>query len=43
MVFLALTLKLPIQTSLSVAPRLQVYLRSGEKCQIYSEEQAHPW
>ena len=34
-VFHALTLKLPIQTSLSVAPKLQVCVRSGEKCQIF--------
>ena len=31
----ALTLKLPIQTSHSVAPRLQVCVRSGEKCQKF--------
>ena len=31
-VFLALTLKLPIQTSLSVAPKLPVCVRLGEKC-----------
>ena len=31
-VFLALTLKLPIQTSVSVAPKLLVWVRSGEKC-----------
>ena len=30
-VFHALTLKLPIQTSFSVAPKLPVSLRSGEK------------
>ena len=30
--FHALTLKLPIQTSFSVAPKLQVCVRSGEKC-----------
>ena len=34
-VFHALTLKLPIQTSLSVAPELPVSLRSGEKCQNF--------
>ena len=34
-VFHALTLKLPIQTSLSVAPKLQVCVRSGEKCQKF--------
>ena len=32
-VFLAFTLRLPIQTSLSVAPKLQVCVRSGEKCE----------
>ena len=32
-VFLALTLKLPIQTSLSVASKLQVCVRACEKCQ----------
>ena len=31
-VFHALTLKLPIQTSLSVAPELPVSLHSGENC-----------
>ena len=34
-VFHALTLKLPIQTSLSVVPKLQVSMRSGEKCQNF--------
>ena len=34
-VFHASTLKLPIQTSLSVAPKLQVSLRSGEKCENF--------
>ena len=29
----ALTLRLPIQTTLSVAPKLQVFVRPGEKCQ----------
>ena len=33
--FHALTLKLPIQTSLSVAPELQVCVHSGEKCQKF--------
>ena len=33
--FHALTLKLPIQTSLSVTPKLPVSLRSGEKCQNF--------
>ena len=30
-VFCALTLKLPLQASLSVAPKLQISLHSGEK------------
>ena len=34
-VFSALTLRWPIQTSLSVAPKLQVSLRSGEKCKNF--------
>ena len=34
-VFHAITLKLPIQTSLSVVPKFQVCVRSGEKCQIF--------
>ena len=34
-VFHALALKLPIQTSLSVAPELQVFLRSTENCQNF--------
>ena len=34
-IFHALTLKLPIQTSLSVAPKLPVSLRSGEKCENF--------
>ena len=34
-VFHAFTLRLPIQTSLSVAPKLQVCLRSGEKCEKF--------
>ena len=34
-VFHAFTLRLPIQTSLSVAPELQVSLRSGENCEIF--------
>ena len=34
-VSLAFTLRLPIQTSLSVAPKLQVCVRSGEKCQKF--------
>ena len=33
--FLTLTLKLTIQTSLSVAAKLQVCVRSGEKCQKF--------
>ena len=36
-VFHALTLTLPIHTSLSVAPKLQVCVRSGEKCQNFSK------
>ena len=39
-VFLALTLKLPIQTSPSVAPELPVSLRSGKSVQI-SAKRAH--
>ena len=34
-VFHALTLKLPVQTSLSVAPKLHACVLSGEKCQIF--------
>ena len=34
-VFLAFTLKLPIQTLHSVTPELQVCVRSGEKCQKF--------
>ena len=34
-VFHALKLKLPIQASLSVAPKLPVCVRSGEKCQKF--------
>ena len=34
-VFHALTLTLPIQTSLSVAPELPVYLSSAEKCEKF--------
>ena len=33
--FLALTLRLPFQTSLSVAPKLQVCVHSGGKCQNF--------
>ena len=40
-VFHALTLKLPIQTSLSVAHKLQVCVRSGENVKN-SGKQAHP-
>ena len=36
-VFHALTLKSPIQTSLSLASKLQVCVRSGEKCQKFRE------
>ena len=35
--FHALTLKLPIQTSLSVAPKLPVCVRSGEKFENFSK------
>ena len=34
-VFLTLTLKLLIQTSFSVAPKLQVFARSSEKCENF--------
>ena len=34
-VFHALTLKFAIQTSLSIAPKLQVCVRSGEKCRKF--------
>ena len=37
LVVLALTLKLPVQTSLSVAPKLPVSLRSGEKCKKFKK------
>ena len=36
-VILALTLRLPIQTSFSVSPKLQVCVLSGEKCQNFSK------
>ena len=36
-VFHALTLRLPIQTFLSVAPELPVSLRSGENCPNFSK------
>ena len=36
-VFLAFTLELPIQTSLSVARKLQVFARSGKKCEHFSK------
>ena len=39
-VFLAFTLRLPIQTSLSVAPKLQVFVRSGKKCQKFRKTRA---
>ena len=43
-VFHALTLRLPIQTSLSVSPKLQVCVRSGEKCQNFSKTSTpHSW
>ena len=41
-VFHALTLKLPIQTSLSVVPKLQVCKRSGEKCQNFTKKEHIP-
>ena len=41
-VFHALTLKLPIQSSLSVEPKLQVCVRSGENVK-YSGKQAYYW
>ena len=41
-VFHALTLRLPIQTSLSVAPKLPLYTRSGENLKILAKR-AHPW
>ena len=36
-VFHALTLRFPVQTSLSVAPKLPVCVPSGEKCQNFSK------
>ena len=36
-VFLALTLKLPIQTSLTVAPKLQVCVHSGGTYEHFSK------
>ena len=42
MVFLAFTLRLPIQTSLSVAPELPDSWRSGEKCQKFQENKHTP-
>ena len=36
-VFHAFTLRLPIKTSLSVAPKLQVCVRSDEKCQKFKK------
>ena len=41
-VFHASTLRLPIQTPLSVAPKLSVSLRSGKKMSKRSGKQAHP-
>ena len=41
-IFHALTLKLPIQTSLSVAPQLQVLYVTGENMSNPSGKQAHP-
>ena len=40
-VFCTLTLRLPIQTSLSVAPKLQVSLNSREKCPNF-RKRVHP-
>ena len=40
-IFHALKLKFPIQTSLSVAPKLSVPLHSGEKCEN-SGKREHP-
>ena len=40
-VFHALTLKLPVQTSLSVVPKLPVCVRSGKKGKL-SAKQVHP-
>ena len=42
-VFHALTLKLPIQTSLSVAHKLPVFTCSGEKCEISAKRALLPW
>ena len=36
-VFHSLTLRLPIQNSISVAPKLQVCASSGKKCQNFSK------
>ena len=36
-VFHAFTLKLPIQTSLSVAPKLPVFAHLSEKCKTFSK------
>ena len=41
-VFHVLTLKLPIQTSLSVAPKLPVSSRSGENCLKFQENEHTP-
>ena len=40
--FLTFTLKLPTQPLLSVAPKLPVYARSGEKCQKFSKTSTAP-
>ena len=41
-VFHALTLRLPIQTSLSVAPKLLDCVRSGEKSENLRKTSTHP-
>ena len=43
LVFRAFTLKLPIQTSLSVAPECPVSLSSHVKYIQISGKRAHPW
>ena len=41
-VFLVLTLKLSFQTSLSVAPKLPIFARSGGNCQNFSKPSTSP-
>ena len=36
-VFRPLTLKVPTKTSLHVVPKIQVYVRAGEKCENFSK------